>query len=230
MAANETPSLFSSAGFSAARIQPVNYDPVDGDWAFVIGSDLTGRYDVIEVGDTAGVSQEVYMTAVTLIDFAIRLRQTKGSKPAQRRGREAYYPTGYSGGETFVIAIDGGSNQTFTFQATDQELSEVVDRINATIVDGVAVADNEQLRIDSNTSGSSSSVQVVGGTGLTELGHTTGTTNGEEVTFKLVCTVDGSEYFSIQPDEITITDYATRTINVYDVTGVKEVRFYLEAV
>ncbi|NIO74647.1 MAG: hypothetical protein GTN69_01870 [Armatimonadetes bacterium] len=230
MAAGETPTLLSGSGFTAGRIQPINYTPVDGDWVYAIGSDVPGVYEYLEIGAVAGVTQEVHVTDVTLLDFAIGMRQTEAETAATIRGLGITYPTGFIGGEQFVLAIDGGSNQTITFTADDQTLDEAVDRFNATLTGAVASSDNGQLRLTSATTGTSSEIDIVSGTAVSKLGFNVATYNGEHITFKLVCEVDGTVEFTLQPDAGESVRYVTRTVNVYDLVGLVTVRFYMEAV
>lgn len=79
-------------------------------------------------------------------------------------------------GLTLIVAIDGGEQQTITFQGSDTTPALVAQRINDTLVGGSALVNGGQVDIQSDTFGSSSSVEVVGGTALTEIGHTAGTT------------------------------------------------------
>lgn len=71
-------------------------------------------------------------------------------------------------GKTLQLKMNGGSTQSFTFNATS-----VIDQINATLVGGmVYLADNGTdfiLRSDNRDTGS---VQIIGGTALADLGQT----------------------------------------------------------
>ena len=80
--------------------------------------------------------------------------------------------------DTLVVAIDGGANQTITFGATDTTLAAVINTVNSNLVGGRANDVGSELSIESDTRGSGSSVEIVSGTALTELGLTAGTTSG----------------------------------------------------
>lgn len=100
--------------------------------------------------------------------------------PAHRLGINGVYPTGFTGGETLQIAVDRGSTQTITFAAGDQSLDEVVDKINATLTGAAASADGDELRIETTSRGLNALIEIVGGTGIAQLGHlaTTGKGHG----------------------------------------------------
>ncbi|MFO0554638.1 MAG: hypothetical protein U0271_40045 [Polyangiaceae bacterium] len=77
-------------------------------------------------------------------------------------------------GDDLVIAIDGGSDETITF-ATPADAAAVVTQINAQASAAVAsLSSGNRLILKSTTSGATSSIEVVSGTGssLTELGLT----------------------------------------------------------
>lgn len=228
--ASALPTLVDDGGFAAGRIQPVNYTPVDGDFALVIGSDLPDKIRDVAVGDAFGCYQDVDLTNYDRISFAYSFRQTEGSSAASVRGLETTYPVALTGTDTLQLAIDGGSTQEITFAATDSELEEVVDRINATLSVAVASADNGQLKITSNSTGTGSSVEVVGGTVYALLGFSLGTVTGVYVTFRFAFEIDGVEFYSAQPATDEIVTYVRRTINVQHLTGTKTLTWYLEAV
>lgn len=97
--------------------------------------------------------------------------------------------TGFSGGETAVLAIDAGGNTTVTFEAGDTTQALAAKRINWAL--GLAVADTDttgKLRLRSLRTGDAGAlakgfaygrVRVVSGTGLTGLGLTAGDTYGQ---------------------------------------------------
>jgi hypothetical protein len=223
-------TLFEGAGFTAARIQPVNYDPVDGDWVLCVGSDLPGTIREVAVGDVVGLDQDVDLTSVTMVTFAVGFRQTEGSSSAARRALQASYPMAFLATDTIKLKVDGGSEQTITFATTDNSLEEIVDRCNATLTGAVASADNGQLKFTSNTTGTGSSIEITGGTVYTDLGHTLGTTTGEHVTFEFKFEIDSVEYYSLTPAAGDETEYVKRAVNVQHLTGTKTLRWYLEAV
>jgi hypothetical protein len=228
--ADAAPTLFEDLGFGAGRIQPVNYDPVDGDYAFVVGSDLPGKIRDVAVGEKAGLERDVDFTSIKLITFAVAVRQTEGSSAGARRGLQASYPMAFTTGDDIKLKVNGGSEQTITFQDTDNSLEEIVDRCNATLTGAVASADNGQLKFTSSTTGTGSSIEITGGTVYTDLGHSLGTTSGERVTFNLVFEIDGVEHYSLQPAASAEIEYVERSVNVQHLTGTKTLRWYLEAV
>lgn len=83
-------------------------------------------------------------------------------------------------GEYVDLAIDGAAAVRTTFQTGDTTVGAVYARINAAFGSPIGSASGGQLKLDSATLGTSSKVQVVGGsTGtLTKLGLTAGTTSG----------------------------------------------------
>jgi len=95
-----------------------------------------------------------------------------------RLGINGVWPTGFAGGETLQIAVDGGGTQTVTFAATDQTLALVVAAINTQITGATASDVDDELKIESDTIGYDSTLQVVGGTGMVQLGHVAATGNG----------------------------------------------------
>lgn len=88
----------------------------------------------------------------------------------------ATYPTGFAGGETLDLLIDGVAVDV-TFDVADQTLADVINRINSRAaflgLDGLVASDvGGQLRLASKLTGSLSQVQVVAGSGtvLADLG------------------------------------------------------------
>jgi hypothetical protein len=133
---------------------------------------LVGR--IAPVGYTAPDGTYVLALGADRADFVV------DTWPAHRIGINGVYPTGFSGGETLQIAIDRGSTQTITFLAADQTLTQVVDRINATLTDGTASEVDGELKIETTSRGLNSLINLVGGTGAAQLGHlvTTGVGHG----------------------------------------------------
>lgn len=79
--------------------------------------------------------------------------------------------------ETLILVFDGGEQQTVTFTASHAgDPDGAAAEINSQIVGGSAVVNAGEIDLTSDTYGTDSSVQVVGGTAATELGHTSGTT------------------------------------------------------
>lgn len=82
------------------------------------------------------------------------------------------------GGETLQLRIDGGDLQTVAFQAADTTAAAVAARINSELFGGSAVVNGAEVDIRSDRRGSTSSVEIVGGTSLAKIGHAVGTTLG----------------------------------------------------
>lgn len=230
MALNDTPTLFLDLGAQTGRLQPENYTPVDGDYAFVIGSDEQDRYIDVSIGEIAGIEQTVDLTTITLITFALRFRQTHGESAGARRGLLASYPMAFAIGDDIKLKVDGGIEQTISFLDTDNTIDEIVTKCNASLIGAIATADNGQLKFTSATTGTGSSIEITGGTVYLDLGHSLGTTTGVRVRFKFKCLIGGSERLSFTPDVDTITTFVKRTVNVESLSGNQAIVFALEAV
>jgi hypothetical protein len=143
---------------------------------------------VVPFGDVLQ-SQLVYILA----DGAIRVTPGGGAATsAIVTASGGSFPTGFSGGETLELDIDDIGSFVTTFDAADQALAAVINRINAAaalvpIVDGggvpvTAARDNGsgQRRLLSSTTGIGSEVEVISGSVgvLAQLGLSVGVTNG----------------------------------------------------
>lgn len=89
-------------------------------------------------------------------------------------GAGANFPTLFAGGETYDVEIDGTLLEV-VFDVADQTLAQVVNRINsvaalAGLPTPRAFDVAGQLRINSNTTGSGSTVTDIAGTGIVALG------------------------------------------------------------
>ncbi|MBU1483172.1 MAG: hypothetical protein KKH12_16030 [Gammaproteobacteria bacterium] len=74
-------TLFESrVGQTQGRIQPDGVDPLEGEWAFVLGADQEGVLGEFADGDFAEVTQTVDVTGDTLLRASILLR-TPGDVP-----------------------------------------------------------------------------------------------------------------------------------------------------
>lgn len=81
-------------------------------------------------------------------------------------------------GLTLILKIDGGGNQTITFDGTESTNTLVVATINATLVGAAAEVVTTEVDLISDTFGTGSTVEIVGGTALAQIGHSTGTDSG----------------------------------------------------
>lgn len=102
-------------------------------------------------------------------------------------GSGGTYNTGFTGGETLNVDIDGVTLNV-VFDVADQSLQQVINRINSVAAlagFAVGVASNNgsgQLRLASPTTGSSSIVDITSGTALVTLGLTVSTSTGLDAT------------------------------------------------
>jgi hypothetical protein len=105
-------------------------------------------------------------------------------------GSAAQIPAGGAGpfalvdGQTLTLRFDGGAEQTVTLAAADfadigaATADELAAVINAQIADGRATVEAGILTLSSDTEGSSSQVEVTGGTANPTLGFAAGVTSG----------------------------------------------------
>jgi hypothetical protein len=97
-------------------------------------------------------------------------------------GSGGTYPTGFAGGETLNLVVDNGGLVSCSFDAADQSLAQVINRINSCLaLNGqapVASDSGGELRLASTTTGTGSEIDIQSGTGLAILGHSIGVTNG----------------------------------------------------
>lgn len=99
-----------------------------------------------------------------------------GAGPAILVGTGGTFPTGFSGGETFTLTIDGTAISV-TFTAGASTAQDVANEINAAAaLAGVAtpratVAASGQLSINSILTGTQGTVVVTGGTGAGTIGY-----------------------------------------------------------
>jgi hypothetical protein len=105
---------------------------------------------------------------------------------------ETTYPVGDQDTKTLFLKIDGGDQQTITFAGATTTLQSVINQINEQIV-GASAFDNgsTQLRIQSDSTGVGSSVEIVAG-GTTDLSFVTPVagTGGVEVALNTVVVQD----------------------------------------
>lgn len=136
-------------------------------------------FGLLTAANAAPYDLEPAETIVVEIDGGGGQTVTYNATRAARLGSSGTFPTGFSGGETLSLKIDGGSTQIITFTSGDSSLADVVITINSLPLVGGFVQDTGgELEILSDSRGSGSSVEVVGGTAVATLGHTTGTSLG----------------------------------------------------
>jgi hypothetical protein len=121
-------------------------------------------------------------------------------------------------GLTLIISIDGGSNQTFTFTGSDgaSAPADMRNRINLTITGGISsIDDNGFLVITSNSTGSSSSVEIIGGTttssGVGSLGFFVGQLGTGLSTF-----TRGTVFHKVASYPVPLTNDMGEPITIFD--------------
>ncbi len=75
-----TPFTFAF-GSRQGRIQPRGFDPPNGDFAMVLGSDLLGDAAELEVGDSIEINQSIDLTTGNFFRAQLRLRNA-GTLPS----------------------------------------------------------------------------------------------------------------------------------------------------
>lgn len=137
----------------------------------VVGDLDTNEVNVqIEKGDITTI-RLIYIEAEGDLDFYLG---GVAATTAQVTGVGAAFPTGFVGGETLDLEIDGVVFTT-TFDVADQSIAQVIARLNAASafngLDGyTAFNQSGQLRFRSLTTGTGSTVAVTGGTAAAALG------------------------------------------------------------
>lgn len=100
-----------------------------------------------------------------------------GADVARLIGVGGTFPTGFAGGETLTLEIDGVA-VSVVFDVADQTVAQVVARINAAIAFAglpaplARVTSLSQVSIESVATGAQGTVEVTGGTGAATLGLT----------------------------------------------------------
>lgn len=91
-------------------------------------------------------------------------------------------------GETLLLKVDGGSEQTVTFATADPvSVDNAIGEINGQTTDLTASEDTGAVVLTSDTTGTSSTLEITGGTALTDLGFTLDQyDNGEDARIDLV--------------------------------------------
>ena len=99
-------------------------------------------------------------------------------------------------GKTLLVEVDQGTEQTITFVTADPiNADDTVDFINDNLTGVTASEDGGAIRLTSDTLGTSSTLEITGGTALADLGFTTGDSdNGEDARITLVIGTDEYEF------------------------------------
>lgn len=147
--------------------------PIEVATVGVIGA----QYVDLPVTDALSAVEFLYVHSSQLIRLLL------GADVARVTGVGATYPTGFVGGETLVMELDGVP-LTVTFTSGAQTAAQVAAQINAAAaLAGFAylpasVATSGQLVIQGALPGPLGSVEIVSGTGVADLGLTVGVTDG----------------------------------------------------
>lgn len=123
----------------------------------------------------------LYVEADGDIDFYLGVQ---AATVAQVTGVGGSYPTGFVGGETLVLSVDGTA-VVLAFTGAAQSLQQVINEINAAgalagLSSFIAFADGGELKLRSPTSGSGSIVAVQSGSGRATLGLPVVTVVGQD--------------------------------------------------
>lgn len=226
MAGERVPFLTQRPGIEQGRIEPTNFTPgIGSTFAMVLGSDVAGHEREFSVGDRFDIFQsDTPIADAKLIRFAGRLRGPS-RMPALAQATELYV---LSDGETLLVAVDGGSPQTITFNTgsfadiANARADEVVAVINAQITGATAsVASPGAPQILSDETGKGSRIEITGGTAAA--------LSMSELAWKASLLLDGVERASriLRPGETQ--ELADMAGNLATAAAV-EVRFRLEVV
>lgn len=225
MPGEQSPFVTARVGIHQGRLEPVGFVPTEGDFAFVMGSDIAGREREFSVGDQFDIFQsDTPIAAAKLIRFRGKWRGPS-RMPALAQAVELY---ALVDGQTLLVDVDGGGQQTITF-ATAQFVAigaaradEVVVAINSQISGATAsVASPGAPQVFSDATGLRSRVEILGGT-ATALSMS-------ELAWKASILLDGVERASriLRPGEDqTLDDMAANLATAVTV----EIRFRLEVV
>lgn len=154
----------------------------DSGAATTAGSPLgVSVYATVLAANSPTYNLEPSQTLIFSVDGGAPQTATFTATRAQRSGSGGTYPVTVvaATNDTLTFDLDGAGSQTITVAPGVYTLTQLVTFLNAyPIVGGYADEDAGELRLNSDSRGSGSSVQIVGGTILADVGHTGGTTNG----------------------------------------------------
>jgi len=109
-------------------------------------------------------------TLVASVDGGAPVTATFTATQATILGVGGTFPTGFVGGETLEVSIDGAPTQVVVFEAADQTVNQVVDRINGATASNIASVVGGEVQLDSRVFGYSATIEVIGGTAVATLG------------------------------------------------------------
>lgn len=232
MAGERESFITNLPGIEQARVDSVNFEPPEGSYALVLGNDLTGRFGWFKKGDIFDVYQsDSPAAAAKILRFSGKWRGPTVALPAV--SAEVGPPNFFvlADGQTLILAIDEGANQTITFATaaftdiTKARPSEVVAAINAQLTGATAsLTGRGGLKVSTHSSGRRARVGVVGGTAAALV--------MEELAWKASLRVGGDELASrllLPGEEQDLSDMAANLIE-YMAAAPFEVRFRLEVI
>lgn len=227
--------VFPSSVLFHYKIAGVEYVGYDDGAGFLNGTNVNSSASTIN-----------YTTGAVVLTFG-----TSGSRTSQNSQNYNFNAINAGGDVTLQIKVDGGGTQTITFTSGDFAsyaactAQEVVNKINASLTGALASVSSNKVKITSNTFGSTSSIEIVGGTanhatlGLNfQLGVASGVSsppeNASVISFdyqsclKLVLNnapTEGSDILISMESGPTSTDFPTNNIEVYTWTTDSDGKF-----
>lgn len=98
-------------------------------------------------------------------------------------------------GKTLTFKVDEGAEQTVTFASPDPVAAQfLLDEINTQATGATATEEGGALRLSSDTTGTASTLEITGGSALTDLGLSVGTVTGKDAHVDLQVGVDTYYY------------------------------------
>jgi phage tail sheath protein FI len=127
-------------------------------------------------------------------------------------------------GDTLILSIDGGDSQTITFSGSEASAQDVANTINANLLGGTAVVNTGEVDIYGDIRGTAGEVDITGGTALTEIGHSIGTSSGTGDVANINAVTFAEAKAVIENDvttaPVTVTEETTGEITITsDTTG-----------
>jgi hypothetical protein len=231
--AGERESFYTSRpGTDQGRVAASGITVPEGSQLLALGSDTAGRVAWLKKGDQFDIFQsDTPAAAAKILRFQGGWRGPVACMPAV--SAEVGPPNFYvlANGQTLILAIDEGVNQTVTFATaqfadiTKARPLEVVTVLNASLTGATAsLTGRGAFKVVSDTSGKRSRVRVVGGTAAALV--------MEELAWKAALLVGGNEVASRilrSGESQTLTDMAANLIG-YIAAAPFEVKFRLEVV
>lgn len=183
---------------------------------------ITGPFALVD-GDTLTIDRDAAGQSTATFN---------GTAATLTNGPAPYDPV--SDGQTLEVRIDGGATQTLTFVAADflnlvvPTAAEIATAIAAKITGATVALEGGVTRITSNTLGTSSGVEIVGGTAMAALGFgaqvATGTGNVQDLGAVTVAEIKAVVEAAISGVTVSDSSGAVRiTADTLGVTGLIQV-------